>query len=172
MPKPRKPDRIPGPTDKPGKRVSAPIDFDDHLPSRLIVLANGLALHAYRLYSSTLGLRGGDWRIISALGYHAPISYNNLALRIGMDRAGISRTIASLLRRGLIERHKDAADRRQSILLLTRKGVAVHDKIAPIARAREQRLVSVLSEEELRCLDTALRRLQDEVDVMIRETSP
>jgi DNA-binding MarR family transcriptional regulator len=151
-------------------RVADPIDFVHHLPSRLVVLANGLGLHAYRKYSRGLGLRTGDWRIIASLGHMAPVSYNELAISIGMDRAGISRTIASLVRRGYIERHTDAADKRQSILVLTRKGVAAYDQLRPIAKAREQRLLSVLTQQERRTLARILGKLQVEVDRMLEET--
>jgi DNA-binding MarR family transcriptional regulator len=148
------------------------MDLSTHLPSRLIFLANGLALHAYRLYSARLGLRSGDWRIISALGHFGPISYNELVARIRMDRAGISRTVASLLRRGYIIRLTNKSDRRQSTLALTAEGVEVHDKIAPAARARDQRLTSLLTADELSQLDKILRRLQNEVDKMLQETAP
>jgi DNA-binding MarR family transcriptional regulator len=151
-------------------KVADPIDFVHHLPSRLVGLANGLGLHAYRKYSRGLGLRTGDWRIIAALGHLAPISYNELALRIGMDRAGISRTIASLARRGYIERHTDDADKRQSILALTKKGVSVYNRLRPIARVREQRLQAVLTVQEQRMLVRVLGKLQAEVDRMLEET--
>jgi DNA-binding MarR family transcriptional regulator len=151
-------------------KVANPIDFGAHLPSKLVVLANGLGLHAYRKYSRGLGLRTGDWRIIASLGHLAPISYNELARRIGMDRAGISRTIASLVRRGFIERHVDAADKRQSILVLTKKGVSAYNQLDPIARAREQRLLSVLNQTERNVLGRVLDKLQAEVDRMLEET--
>src|SRR5437868_3018557 len=83
-------------------KVTQTIDIRHHLPYLLVVLANGLALHAYRQYQTQFGLRAGDWRIMSTLGHFGPISYNELAARIGMDRAGISRTIASLVRRRYI----------------------------------------------------------------------
>ncbi|SRR5579885_489393 len=153
-------------------KVSSPIDLTQHLPSRIIILANGLALHAYRLYSSKLGLKTGDWRLLSALGSRSPISYNELAQSIGMDRAGISRTIASLVRRGYVSRITDPRDRRQSTLSLTKKGIMVHDKIAPIARAREQRLIGALTREEYHALDRILAKLQQAVDTMLAETSP
>jgi DNA-binding MarR family transcriptional regulator len=151
-------------------KVSNPIDFSGHLPSRIVVLANGLGLHAYRRYSRDLGLRTGDWRIIASLGYLGPISYNDLASRIGMDRAGISRTIAALVRRDYIERHIDLADKRQSILMLTKKGVAAYNQLKPIARVREARLLAVLTGAERRALDRILKKLQDEVDRMLNET--
>lgn len=148
------------------------MDLSTHLPSRLIFLANGLALHAYRLYSSRLGLRSGDWRIISALGYLGPISYNGLVANIRMDRAGISRTVGSLVRRGYVLRHTSRADRRLSTLSLTEKGVQVHDRIAPTARARDKRLTALLTTDEFARFDRVLRTLQSEVDKMLQETAP
>jgi DNA-binding MarR family transcriptional regulator len=154
------------------QRVAVSMDIHQHLPSRLTVIAAGLTLHAYRLYSSKFGLSAAEWRIIVSLGQLAPISFNDLARNIGMDRAGVSRTIESLQKRGYIERHTDRADRRQSVLFLTKKGVAVHDKIAPLARAREKRLTSVLSKDDLAKLYKMLDTLQEEVDRMLDETTP
>lgn len=152
--------------------VAEPMDFGRHLPARLILLANGLALHAYRQYSGKLGLQRGDWRIISALGYLAPISYNDLANQISMDRAAISRNIGSLQRRGYVERHKSMTDKRQSILLLSKKGVSIHDRIAPIAKARQRRLESLLTKKELAMLERILTKFEDEIERMLTEAPP
>ena len=89
-----------------------------------------------------------------------------------MDRAGISRTVGSLVRRGYVLRHTSRTDRRLSTLSLTEKGVQVHDRIAPTARARDRRLTALLTADEFTRFDRVLRTLQSEVDKMLQETAP
>jgi hypothetical protein len=96
----------------PPPSVSDPLDLKIHLPTLVAALASGIALHANREYARSLKVSIAEWRIIALLGRYAPISYNDVASRIRMDRAGISRTMALLTRRGFIERFRDSEDRR------------------------------------------------------------
>ncbi len=151
--------------------VTDPLDLKIHLPTLVAALASGIALHANREYARSLKVSIAEWRIIALLGRYAPISYNDVASRIRMDRAGISRTMALLSRRGFIVRLPDHDDRRQSIIALTAKGAKMHDRIAPLARKRGRRLEAALTANEIKALRRILGKLQSEVDAMVAETA-
>jgi DNA-binding MarR family transcriptional regulator len=151
------------------RSVSDPLDLKGHLPTLIAAVAAGIALHANREYAKFLQVSIAEWRIIALLGRYAPVSYNDVASQIRMDRAGISRTIALLERRGFIERVPDRKDRRQSIIVLTAKGTKMHDRIAPLARKRARRLEAALTATEFTALRRILGKLQKEIDTMVAE---
>jgi DNA-binding MarR family transcriptional regulator len=137
------------------------LDFqlERFLPYRLSVLANLASRALARLYGERFGLSVAEWRVIAHLARFAPVSANDVAARAAMDKVQVSRAVARLAAKGLIERTTDAADRRRSALRLTRRGQAVHDAIVPLARDVEARLLNGLAAADLAALDRLLAGL-------------
>jgi DNA-binding MarR family transcriptional regulator len=145
------------------------IDLDRHLPHLLVNLANRLEQHAFKVYSRRFGLTFGEWRLLGTVAGHPTVTVNSVADLLGLDKGGVSRTVAQLLRRKLLARKPDPKDRRSSILVLTRHGARVHDEIAPFAIARDQRLLSVLSEGQRKDVHAIVAALTQEIERMLRE---
>ncbi|HEX7007375.1 MAG TPA: MarR family winged helix-turn-helix transcriptional regulator [Alphaproteobacteria bacterium] len=145
------------------------IDLDRHLPHRLVNLANRLEQHAYKVYSRRFGLTFGEWRVLGVVAGNADITVNRAAELLGLDKGGVSRTIAQLLRRKLLTRRRDPTDRRRSVLALTTRGARIHDEIAPFAIARDRRLLSVLSPAQRRDVHAIVEALTREIERMLKE---
>jgi DNA-binding MarR family transcriptional regulator len=64
--------------------------------------------------------------------------------------------IAALESRGLIERHRDAADRRRLVVALTAEGRALLDRYRDEVQALENSMLAGLTEAEVFTLRTAL----------------
>jgi DNA-binding MarR family transcriptional regulator len=96
---------------------------------------------------------------MAALGRFAPLTASDVGQRIIMDKVAVSRAVASLMKRGLVERAADLDDRRRASLRLTTKGRAMHAKIVPIALEYEARLCHVLSPAERETLNGLCDRL-------------
>ena len=79
--------------------------------------------------------------------------------RIVMDKVAVSRAVASLMKRGLVERSADLDDRRRASLHLTRHGRAIHAEIVPLALKYEADLYQALSTEERQTLNGLCDRL-------------
>jgi DNA-binding MarR family transcriptional regulator len=60
--------------------------------------------------------------------------------------------VTALLDRGLIERHRDPADRRRLVIALTPEGQRLLDDLRPHVVALEQRMLSLLSTTEAETL--------------------
>ena len=58
-----------------------------------------------------------------------PMSLNDLAARLGLDKSTLSRTVEGLVQSGLVDRKTNRRDRRYVDLSLTVKGKAICDKI-------------------------------------------
>ena len=149
---------MPSPSPAPGP-PGADFQLERFLPYRLSVLANLTSRALARLYSARFGLSVAEWRVIAHLARFAPVSANDVAARAAMDKVQVSRAIARLTQKELVERATDAADRRRSALRLTRRGQATHDAIVPLARALEAQLLAGLAAADLARLDRLLSAL-------------
>ncbi len=144
---------------KPLPTADASFALERFLPYRLSVLTNTVSGAIARLYGARFGLTIPEWRVLAVLGRFAPLSAGELAGRTAMDKVRVSRAVAKLLRRGLVDRARDGADRRRAKLALAAAGRKIHDAIVPMARAKEAALLAGLSRAERAQLDRLLDRL-------------
>ncbi len=66
-----------------------------------------------------------------------------------MDKAKVSRAVASLLKRGLIEREAHQTDQRLIQLTLSKAGRKIYEAIIPRARAIEAEVTKGLSKADI-----------------------
>lgn len=138
--------------------------LEHFLPYRLSVLTNTISGGIARLYAERFGLAIAEWRVMAVLGRFGPLSANEVCRRTAMDKVRVSRAVARLVARRLVARRADAGDRRRAVLRLAAQGRAIHDRIVPLARAREARLLDALSAHERTTLDRLLAKLQTRAD--------
>jgi DNA-binding MarR family transcriptional regulator len=79
-----------------------------------------------------------------------------------MDKVQVSRAVSGLIKLALVERQADENDRRNSFLSFTPQGRAIYDQIVPAGRDFEERLMSVMSAEDIDDLDRLLAKLMDQ----------
>jgi DNA-binding MarR family transcriptional regulator len=137
----------------------AALDLEHFLPYRLSVLSNRISQTIAQTYAERFNLVITEWRVIAVLGRHPGLSANGVAERTAMDKVAVSRTIAKLLERGLVQRDIHGDDRRRSVLELSEAGYAIYDEVAPLAQAWEQALLAHFSDEDRRQLDALLSKL-------------
>lgn len=139
----------------------APLELEHFLPYRLSILSNtvsqGIADDYQRLYDLSMT----EWRVMAVLARFEGLSAREVADRTAMDKVAVSRALARLVEAGRVSRHMADNDKRRSVLDLTEAGWAIHDVVAPMARAREQALLDKLSADERTWLVRILDRLQD-----------
>ncbi len=78
----------------------------------------------YDRYLAAAGLRTTQYGILAKLKRHGPMSINELAAQLVMDRTTLGRNIRPLERDGLIAVEADPADRRSKVLRLRKAGDA------------------------------------------------
>ena len=135
------------------------LQLEKFLPYRLSVLAQLVSESLHDLYAGPFDLAVTEWRVMAALGRFAPLTASEVGQRIVMDKVAVSRAVAGLLKRGLLERAPDRADRRRALLRLSARGRSVHARIVPLALEYEARLCAALSTEERREFDALADRL-------------
>lgn len=82
-----------------------------------------------------------------------------------MHKTRVSRAVASLEERKLIERASSLADGRELRLRLARAGRSMYAALVPLALARERELLSCLSPLERRAFLGALGRLENHLEL-------
>lgn len=133
------------------------------LPYRLSVVTNKVSRAFARRYSAEFGLSIPEWRVLAVLGAFAPLSSNGICERTAMDKAKVSRAVALLVGKGLVEREPDAADRRLVRLRHSAAGARVYSAIVPRAQALEAEITADLSPEERALLERLLAKLEARV---------
>ena len=135
------------------------LDLEHFLPYRLSVLSNRISQAIATRYAQRFGIGVTEWRVVAVLGRYPDLSAGEVAARTAMDKVAVSRAVARLLERGLVQRDTHGDDRRRSVLALSRSGQRIYDEIAPLALDLERRLLSRLDRDERAALDALLDKL-------------
>ena len=130
-------------------------------PFRLNRLAEGVSDHLAAVYKEKFGLEIPEWRVIATVGPMWSCTAQHIADTTRMHKTRVSRAIANLVKRDLIERTSNADDRREMELRLTKSGRAMYTELVPLALERERALLACLGEEELRSFNEGLDRLEE-----------
>ena len=96
-----------------------------------------------------------------------PIIARRIAERLGMSRAGVSKTLAKLESRGFITRTPSPADRRAALVTITEAGAKAIDDLFPRQLATEVELLAALGDDR----EWVLKALGRLVDVMESKAS-
>lgn len=147
------------------KRSSA-FDLESFLPYRLSVTTNRVSRAFAAHYQQEFGIAIPEWRVIAVLGAFAPLSSNGICERTAMDKAKVSRAVASLLERGLIAREAHATDQRLIQLTLSKSGCKIYESIIPRARAIEAEVTRGLSKADVAHLHRMLDRIGARLDAI------
>ena len=144
---------------------SSSFDLESFLPYRLSVTTNRVSRAFAAQYEQEFGISIPEWRAIAVLGAFAPLSSNEICERTAMDKAKVSRAVATLLKRGLIEREAHETDQRLIQLTLSKSGRKIYEAIIPRARAIEAEVTKGLSKSDI----AALHRVLDCVGARLDE---
>lgn len=137
------------------------LELDRFLPYRLSVLSNRVSAAIARVYGERFGVGVTEWRVMAVLGQQPHLSAGEVAERTAMDKVAVSRAVARLGERGLLERETHGDDRRRSVLALSAAGIAIHREIVPLALAFERRLLDGIDAAERGLLFRLLDRLDE-----------
>ena len=125
-----------------------------HLPSfvpfRLNRLAVAVSNYLSAIYRERFGLDIPEWRVLVTVGPERGCTAQYIAGSTRMHKTRVSRAIAHLEERDLIERASSTADRRQREVHLTKAGRRMYAELVPLVLERERELLACLTKEQLR----------------------
>ena len=96
---------------------------------------------------------------LEALVRRGPLTGNELAAELYLDKSTASRVVDALERKGYVERTRHPGDGRSVRLEITASGRALHDRIVAGILAEEQALLADFDPEIRRALTALLQRL-------------
>ena len=140
--------------------AGARLRLQDYLPYRLSVAANAVSRLVARAYERRFGLKSAQWRLLAVLADEGALTQQALCGRTIMDKVTVMRAAQSLLRRRLVKRLPNDADRRSHRLMLTAAGRRLYQRIVPLALAYEAQLLAGIERREIARLDRLLRRVE------------
>ncbi|MDJ1159845.1 MarR family transcriptional regulator [Chelatococcus sp. SYSU_G07232] len=159
-------------TDAERRRAPSPPDMlrlDSFLPYRLNVLAQVVSEGLARIYSQRFGIGIPEWRIIATLGEFGQMTARDVGAHSRMHKTKVSRAVASLEERGLVERRANEEDRREAFLSLTPAGLKVYAGITPLALGYAERLTEGLAAEDLETLERIIAQLTERSGILQQE---
>jgi DNA-binding MarR family transcriptional regulator len=126
------------------------LELAGFVPYRLNRLAVGVSNHLSDIYRERFGLDVSEWRVMATVGSRHGCTAQHIAESTRMHKTRVSRAVAHLEERELIERASSAADRREREVRLTKAGRRMYAELVPLVLERERELLACLSKEQLR----------------------
>jgi DNA-binding MarR family transcriptional regulator len=104
-----------------------------------------------------------EWRVCVALHKQPHRRLSDLALHTSSDPSTLSRVIDKLLQDGLVLRGRHGQDGRAVALSLTPDGVALTERIIPLAELYERVSMTGVTADEAKVLRSVLQKLYDNI---------
>jgi DNA-binding MarR family transcriptional regulator len=147
----------PDPDDRPSGGEPLPA-----LAGRLGYLLKHAQLQLAELTASAMapfGITGRQLAVLIAVDSRAPLSQQEVARRLGVDRTTMVLLIDELENKGLVQRRRDPDDRRKNVVVLTDAGRATLREASRASDEAERLFLGPLSGDKATQLRRALRAI-------------
>ena len=121
-------------------------------------LVHGLRATSYAV-ENELGLTGAQLFVLRELAAEPDVSIRRLSERTMTDPSSASVVVARLVERGLVNRRRDPADGRRSVLSVSRRGHAILERSPEPYQAKLFAALQTLPRQRLRQLHLGLSAL-------------
>ncbi|ACM28726.1 MarR family transcriptional regulator [Rhizobium rhizogenes] len=112
------------------------------------------------------------YRVLAMLRERRESTLGDLADVVSVEISTLSRLVGNLAKRKLVSRTRPEDNGRIVIVRLTEQGEALTERLMPLAVELESTAVQGLSEEEVRALKSALRRMHANLSAISSKGKP
>lgn len=147
---------------------AALIPLENWIGYRFSLISAHLGEFVAQMYASRHDLSMPAWRSLAVIARYQPLTAKQLGTLTSSDAFKVARAIELLVRRGLIHRDVDKADRRRANLRLTADGRKIYKDIEKFAVRVETELTATLSANEREVLGHVLDKLDHQLEAKIR----
>lgn len=140
-----------------GGQVTDTLTLDDDISVLVVRAANKLTAHSSRVMRSRYGVGAIEWRMLVMLTLEPDIPASRATEAVGIDKAAVSRALASLHDRGLVAAVESARDPRRKTWRLTDAGAHLHDTILVWARHRDAAMLAGIPETDREAAKAVMR---------------
>lgn len=124
----------------------------------LTFAANRFTRNAARRYQDEFGIGAMDWRMLVMLTREPESSVSRASRTIGIDKAAVSRSLARLQKKGLVQASSTQSDERRKSWSLTAAGIDLHDRILAVALEWQKKLLQGFTVSEVEEFNGFLKR--------------
>ncbi len=139
--------------------------LEDHIGFWLSRLSNEVH-HAFVAKLKGADISIPEWCVLIALYHEKEVNPAQIAMRVGIDRAAISRTVEKLVQREFITR-KIGCDRRYTFLELTEKANILIPQLAELADKNDYEFFHMLQKEEKETLKKILLKIAVKINIEV-----
>ncbi len=133
--------------------------MNEHSFGKHISLINRAAQGYFSSRLKAYHIGPGQQAYLLTLLPHESIMQEELARRLQVDKANVTRAIKGLVEQGYVKRERSEVDKRALLITLTEKGVQVRTEVEAIAFAWVQKVRSPLTDEEYKTMEAYLERI-------------
>lgn len=137
------------------------LTVDNFITTFMSELTNALRRSITLPYAEKFDLTVPEWRLLSLLAHAQRLPFAELVRQSTSDKALVSRTVRRLEERGFVEIQEEGnTPRKRLICFISPEGMALHDKVIPLARRSQAEVIRVMTPEERRVVFQALKRVK------------
>ncbi|WP_085299500.1 MarR family winged helix-turn-helix transcriptional regulator [Cognaticolwellia mytili] len=149
--------------------MGGPLDLANHLPFRVAVVSNLLALNRDLSICCLSDLEQREMRVLLNIGSYMPIKSADIAYQSRIDSSNVKHAVKVLLARKLINAKLDPTNEDIQYLSLTASGTSLYKELIEILEPRAQALESVLSEEEKTSFFQSLAKIEAKAEQLLSQ---
>lgn len=146
-----------------------PLDLSSHLPFRVAVVSNLLALNRDWKIRNLSDLEPRELRVLLNIGSYMPIKSADIAYQSRLDSYTVSRAVKKLISLGLVDTQPDAFKKNVKNLVLNEQGLTLYKKVTQALNERSKQLESVLSHDEMYAFYDMLERIENKAEQLLAE---
>jgi DNA-binding MarR family transcriptional regulator len=153
------------PHEAPGERTSP---LEELATMRMIGLFNILRRSGILTSRREFGMSEIEWRIMTQVGRHAPLTLNRLSELTLQDRGQLSRAVKGMVERGMLTRERKPGGPEVEIGL-SDEGSTLYARMVERAIERDRRLTGGISRDDLETLRRVLALMHVEAEELLEE---
>jgi len=133
---------------------------------RIISLLDLLRRSGTLVHRRNFDLSGIEWRIMSQVGDHAPLSLNDLAELLNLDRGQVSRAVKAMKERGLLDSERRPGGPAIDITL-SGDGEGLYERMVALAIERNAFLVGDIPDAEIERASAVLDQVTRKAQILL-----
>jgi DNA-binding MarR family transcriptional regulator len=150
-------------------KIENPLDLTAHLPFRVAVVSNLLALNRDWKIRGLCDLEPREMRVLLNIGSYMPIKSADIAYQSRLDSYTVSRAVKKLHLQGLIDIQPDEYSKNIKNLVLNEAGTLLYKKLTSALQPRSTELESVLTEQERILFYQMLEKIEKKTESLLGE---
>lgn len=151
------------------EQTENPLDLANHLPFRIAVVSNLLALNRDWDVREMCDLEPREMRVLLNIGSYMPIKAADIAYQSRIDSYNVSRAVKALDKKQLIDFIPDSRSKNIKYLVLNDAGTALYKQLTEALNERSAELESALSKEELVKFFNMLERIEQKSEHILAQ---